>query len=50
MPHQRAGLAWMLRREQVSELRGGMLCDEQGLGKTLQALSLIASAPQASTD
>ena len=33
----------MIGRDQDEELPGGLLCDDQGLGKTLQALSLIAS-------
>ena len=41
--HQRISLAWMLRREQENNARGGMLCDEQGLGKTITLISLIAT-------
>eukprot|EP00803_Ostreobium_quekettii_P005434 evm.model.scf_1750.1 EVM.evm.TU.scf_1750.1 scf_1750:1711-12758(-) len=43
LPHQRVALAWMARREEASQVRGGMLCDEQGLGKTVSAISLIAT-------
>ena len=39
-PHQQEGIQWMLERERVSN--GGFLCDDPGLGKTLQILSLIA--------
>ena len=47
MPHQKTGLAWMLKMEQSSN-KGGVLADEMGLGKTIQALSLIvANKPQA---
>lgn len=46
MRHQQRGLAWMLQREAEGEgPHFGMLCDEQGLGKTAQAMALIASNP-----
>ena len=46
MPHQKTGLAWMLKMEQSTN-KGGILADEMGLGKTIQALSLIvANKPQ----
>lgn len=35
----------MLRREQQGLPSGGMLCDEQGLGKTATAIALIVSNP-----
>jgi SNF2 family DNA or RNA helicase len=45
-PYQRAALAWCLRRERGSvEPRGGLLADEQGLGKTVQMLSLCLRSP-----
>lgn len=34
------GISWMMNRER-SEIRGGILADEMGMGKTLQALGLI---------
>ncbi|CAL8470060.1 g9602 [Coccomyxa elongata] len=43
--HQRRALAWMLKREK-SQPSGGILADDQGLGKTLTALALIVSDPQ----
>ena len=46
MRYQKQGLAWMLSREAAgANPAGGMLCDEQGLGKTITAIALIASHP-----
>ena len=39
-PHQTEGVQWMKLREQ-SEIKGGLLCDDPGLGKTFQILTLI---------
>ena len=39
-PHQEEGLRWMIQKE-LSTLKGGLLCDDPGLGKTIQILSLI---------
>ncbi|KAL6716307.1 DNA repair protein rad16 [Lecanora helva] len=39
---QLEGLNWMVRQEQ-SEWKGGLLGDEMGMGKTIQAVSLIMS-------
>ena len=39
---QLEGLNWMVRQEQ-SEFKGGLLGDEMGMGKTIQAVSLIMS-------
>ena len=39
---QLEGLDWMMRQEQ-SEWKGGLLGDEMGMGKTIQAVSLIMS-------
>ena len=39
---QLEGLNWMMRQEQ-SEFAGGLLGDEMGMGKTIQAVSLIMS-------
>ena len=39
---QLEGLDWMIRQEQ-SQWRGGLLGDEMGMGKTIQAVSLIMS-------
>lgn len=46
MHFQRQGLNWLKERDQNIDLPGGLLCDQQGLGKTLQALCLIASSPE----
>ena len=44
--HQRRAVSWMRRREAVgSSPRGGMLADDQGLGKTFSAIALIAANP-----
>ena len=39
---QLEGLSWMIRQEQT-DYRGGLLGDEMGMGKTIQAVSLIMS-------
>ena len=44
--HQRRAVSWMRRREAAgSSPRGGMLADDQGLGKTFSAIALIAANP-----
>lgn len=42
-PHQSQAVEWMLYREQIphDNIRGGMLLDEMGLGKSLTALSNV---------
>jgi hypothetical protein len=46
LKHQRRAVAWMRRREAAgSSPRGGMLADDQGLGKTFSAIALIAANP-----
>jgi DNA repair protein RAD16 len=41
-PFQLQGLNWMMRQEK-SQWKGGLLGDEMGMGKTIQAVSLIMS-------
>ncbi|KAJ5640398.1 hypothetical protein N7528_000023 [Penicillium herquei] len=41
-PFQLEGLSWMIEQEKTS-FRGGLLGDEMGMGKTIQAVSLIMS-------
>ncbi|KAL4880009.1 SNF2 family N-terminal domain-containing protein [Aspergillus karnatakaensis] len=41
-PFQLEGLNWMTRQEQT-QYKGGLLGDEMGMGKTIQAVSLIMS-------
>lgn len=41
-PHQIEGIQWMLEREILPQYQnGGLLCDDPGLGKTIQTLALI---------
>jgi SNF2 family DNA or RNA helicase len=47
LPHQQAALHWMSRRENgSSQPIGGILADDQGLGKTVTTISLIACNPR----
>ncbi|KAL1545370.1 helicase-like transcription factor CHR28 isoform X1 [Salvia divinorum] len=39
--HQRIALAWMLRQESSGLCIGGILADDQGLGKTISTIALI---------
>lgn len=43
--YQKRALTWMLLREDSYNVPGGILADEQGLGKTVQMLALIVSNP-----
>ena len=43
--HQKRALAWAMRREASPECRGGILADDQGLGKTVSTLAVVVSAP-----
>lgn len=41
--YQKVGVSWMLNREksQKTKIRGGLLCDEPGLGKTVQTCATM---------
>ena len=42
LPYQKEGLGWMLQQE-MGGVHGGILADEMGMGKTIQAISLMLS-------
>jgi DNA repair protein RAD16 len=44
LPFQREGLGWMLAQE-AGPFAGGILADEMGMGKTVQVIALLLSAP-----
>eukprot|EP00177_Eucheuma_denticulatum_P006438 GFKZ01011742.1.p1 GENE.GFKZ01011742.1~~GFKZ01011742.1.p1 ORF type:complete len:1441 (+),score=203.29 GFKZ01011742.1:352-4323(+) len=61
LPHQKRALAWMTKRESPPDIDddvvavedqclGGILADEQGLGKTLSMIALILKSASASRD
>ncbi|KAF0910828.1 hypothetical protein E2562_004795 [Oryza meyeriana var. granulata] len=41
LKHQRIALAWMVSKENSSHCSGGILADDQGLGKTISTIALI---------
>ncbi|CAI6010374.1 unnamed protein product [Closterium sp. NIES-65] len=43
LPFQKEWLAWSLKQEQ-GPIKGGILADEMGMGKTIQAISLIVTS------
>lgn len=43
LPFQKEWLAWSLKQER-SSFKGGILADEMGMGKTIQAISLIVTS------
>ncbi|KJP87577.1 hypothetical protein AK88_02745 [Plasmodium fragile] len=40
LEYQKEGVSWMIHQEQ-SSVKGGILADEMGMGKTIQAITLI---------
>lgn len=46
LKHQRLALHWMCCREVSTRVSGGILADDQGLGKTVTTLALILSHPR----
>jgi len=42
-PHQAKGVWWMIQQEKNLEWKGGLLCDQMGLGKTIQGIALLLS-------
>lgn len=44
-PHQKKGLRRLLNMEKKSPIRGGLLCDEPGMGKTIQIGALMKANP-----
>lgn len=48
LPHQKRALAWMQHREQPGTkppVAGGLLADDQGLGKTVTTIALLLKHP-----
>eukprot|EP00917_Polyrhabdina_sp_WS-2016_P029730 GHVP01063374.1.p1 GENE.GHVP01063374.1~~GHVP01063374.1.p1 ORF type:complete len:722 (-),score=154.40 GHVP01063374.1:1743-3908(-) len=41
LPFQKEGLSWMTAQEANEDIKGGILADEMGMGKTIQTIALI---------
>ncbi|KAG5502808.1 hypothetical protein JKF63_04576 [Porcisia hertigi] len=41
LPYQKEGVGWMVRQEAESPVKGGILADEMGMGKTIQAIGMM---------
>jgi len=41
LPFQKTGTSWMVHQELSTDIRGGVLADEMGMGKTIQAIVTI---------
>lgn len=50
LPFQKEGLGWLIRQERESVYKGGILADEMGMGKTIQAIALFLSDKDKKTD
>ena len=48
--HQKQALRWMLDRERSLAPKGGILADDQGLGKTVTTMSLLVTTSADSRD
>ncbi|KAI8866546.1 hypothetical protein GQ42DRAFT_128057 [Ramicandelaber brevisporus] len=46
LPFQREGVAWMVHQEKSSDYSGSILAAEMGMGKTIQAISLMLQEPR----
>ena len=44
--HQEEGVLWMLKRELSTAFSGGLLCDEPGMGKTIQVGACMCQNPK----
>lgn len=44
--HQEEGVLWMLKRELSTAFSGGLLCDEPGMGKTIQVGTCLCQNPK----
>jgi SNF2 family DNA or RNA helicase len=47
--YQEEGVRWMMDREVNSRMKGGILADDPGLGKTIQTAGLLAGNPKGKT-
>lgn len=44
------GVSFMVKREERETIRGGLLCDAMGLGKTVQCIGLMLSRDERPDD
>ena len=47
--HQQKGVDWLLKRERYKKFPGGLLCDEPGMGKTIQMGACMSLHPVKNT-
>ena len=43
--HQVDGVKWMIHNELTKKYKGGLICDDPGLGKTIQTMGIMAANP-----